>query len=103
MTKRTKMIEPDDDRPWSGIRPPWSRIANPHGYLRAELALVICREFANSDAVVCRCPVLDGSEPHAVTLRGLWARDDVGVSISCPKHKSAEIIDAILDQLEEQE
>ena len=61
------------------------------------------REFANSDAVVCRCPVLDGSEPHAVTLRGLCAREDVGVSISCPKHKSAEIIDAILDRLAEQD
>ena len=77
MTKRTLILTDDDDPPWSGIRPPWPRIANPYKYLRAELARVVChdREFANSDAVVCRCPVLDGSEPHAVTLRGLCARD----------------------------
>ena len=71
MTKRTLILTDDDDPPWSGIRPPWPRIANPYKYLRAELARVVRhdREFANSDAVVCRCPVLDGSEPHAVTLR----------------------------------
>ena len=75
----------------------------PHKYLRAELAHVVChdREFAN-DAVVCRCPVMDGSEPHAVTLRGLCARDTC--SISCSEgHKSSEVLTAILDQLEEQE
>ena len=55
------------------------------------------REFANSDAIVSRCPVLDGSEPHAVTIRGLCAREDVGVSISCSRLKSAEINDAILE------
>ena len=71
MTKRTLILTDDDDPPWSGIRPPWPRIANPYKYLRAELARVVChdREFADSDAVVCRCPVLDGSEPHAKTTK----------------------------------
>ena len=106
MTKRTLILTDDDDPPWSGIRPPWSRIANPYRYLRAELAHVVChdREFADSDAVVCRCPVLDGSAPHAVTLRGLCAREDVIASLKCSEgHASDEIIEAILDQLEEQE
>ena len=45
---------------------------------------------------------MDGSEPHAVTLRGLCAPDTC--SISCSEgHKSSEVLTAILDQLEEQE
>ena len=43
MTKRTLILTDDDDRPWSGMRPPWSRIANPYRYLRSELVRVVCR------------------------------------------------------------
>ena len=81
MTKRTLILTDDDDPPWSRIRPPWPRIANPHRYLRAELALVICHEFANYDGVVTQCPVIDDIEPHTVTLRGLCAREDVIASL----------------------
>ena len=106
MTKRAETILTiDDDLPLVGT-PPWSLIANPYRYLRAELAHVVChhREFADEMAVACRRPVLDGRAPHAVTLRGLCAREDVIASLKCSEgHASDEIIEAILDQLEEQE
>ena len=105
MTKRTLILTDDDDPPWSRIRPPWPRIANPYRYLRAELARVICHDSS---------PTTTRSSPSARSwtrasrtrsrLRGLCARDDVIVSLKCSEgHVSDEIIEAILDQLEEQE
>jgi hypothetical protein len=95
MTKRTLILTDDDDPPWSGIRPPTDRMRDHLRYLRGELGFVMCRQFADADCVVTQCPL---GEDLTITIcrRG----DCDNVALKCSEgHRSAEILEAILDQI----
>ena len=100
MTKRTLILTDDDDPPWSGIRPPWPRIANPYKYLRAELGHLICKKYPADNCVVCPCPIMDDCDEHDLTICRRGECDNV--SLSCEeKHGSDQILEAIFAEIDD--
>ena len=89
--RRTKPLEGDDDQFWRSIRAPSHRVSNLVRYLRSELTHLMRKQ----------CPLVGDGGEHLLTLC-LQGEEYDRVKISCAEHhKSDEILEAILAELDD--
>ena len=80
MTKRIKILGPDDLPPWTFIRPPTIACAITCGTCGASLVLSCAASPHARRTVVCRCPVMDAMSSRTWSRSAGGERDDVIVS-----------------------
>ena len=99
--RRTKTLDGDDDPFWRSIRAPSHRVSNRVRYLRSELAHLMRKQYPAFDCVEELCPLVGDGGEHPLTLC-LQGEEYDRVKISCAEHhKSDEILEAILAELDD--